>query len=760
MCRYPCVVLGIAMLAGVLQPSAQGQNPGLTVSPTSLYFSGFVNGTAPARQALTITARNATQYRVSSVGQTNRGSWLAVTPTGAVSGSQNLSVTVNLTGLAPATYNGTISLARAGATSTVPVTLVVTGITVSPTSLQFTGEVNGAAPPSKTIAVSATRQLTFTATPTGQSGGRNWLTVSPSGSQTTNRNLTVTANQRGLAAGTYGGSVAVVSNATTITVPITFVVGGSSGTPTSAYKLIGWNDLGMHCMDGKDFSVFAVLPPFNTIHSHLIDPNGRLVLSDIGYTVTYQAISDPLTKTINTTSASKTNFWQHAAALGFGTLSPDVGLKGFAMPGSANTPQAMVFSSTDNTWLATGVPVVPYPDGASSNSANYFPMMRLVARNSLGTMLASTDIVLPVSDEMTCSVCHASNTGTAAAKPATGWVNHTDPAKDVKLNILRKHDDRFKDNAMFQAAAAQLKFNPAGLEATSAARPFLCASCHGSNALEMPGVSGIPSLTASMHGMHANVTDPDTNQTLEQSLVRDSCYRCHPGPKTQCLRGAMGTLKTSAGRNAIDCQGCHGSISAVAVNTRNGWLEEPNCQSCHTGTATSNNGQIAYTSVFSNGTTVRSAANQTFATTPNTPMNGISLYRFSSGHGGLQCEACHGSTHAEFAIATSNVNDNAQSTSLQGHTGVLAECTACHPSVPSTVTGGPHGLHPIGPVWVSRHPDVVESGGASQCQVCHGRDYRGTILSKTLADRTLNNRAFPKGTMIGCYSCHNGPSGG
>ncbi len=104
------------------------------------------------------------------------------------------------------------------------------------------------------------------------------------------------------------------------------------------------------------------------------------------------------------------------------------------------------------------------------------------------------------------------------------------------------------------------------------------------------------------------------------------------------------------------------------------------------------------------------------------------------------------------------MNDNVQNTALQGYANTLAECTACHSTAPSTVTGGPHGLHPIGPVWVERHPDVAESQGTAQCQVCHGTDYRGTILSKTLTDRMMAGRTFPAGTIIGCYSCHNGPN--
>ncbi|MCZ7634918.1 MAG: hypothetical protein M5U12_01925 [Verrucomicrobia bacterium] len=37
----------------------------------------------------------------------------------------------------------------------------------------------------------------------------------------------------------------------------------------ATHALVGWNDLGMHCLDA-DFSVFSLLPPFNTIHAQLI----------------------------------------------------------------------------------------------------------------------------------------------------------------------------------------------------------------------------------------------------------------------------------------------------------------------------------------------------------------------------------------------------------------------------------------------------------------------------------------------------------
>jgi hypothetical protein len=88
-------------------------------------------------------------------------------------------------------------------------------------------------------------------------------------------------------------------------------------------------------------------------------------------------------------------------------------------------------------------------------------------------------------------------------------------------------------------------------------------------------------------------------------------------------------------------------------------------------------------------------------------------------------------TTAEYS--TSVVNDDIQNTNLQGHAGTLAECTPCHASTPNTVTGGPHGLHPIGTSWVDTHHDVAEQNGSASCQPCHGVDYCGTILSKVQA---------------------------
>ena len=137
------------------------------------------------------------------------------------------------------------------------------------------------------------------------------------------------------------------------------------------------------------------------------------------------------------------------------------------------------------------------------------------------------------------------------------------------------------------------------------------------------------------------------------------------------------------------------------------------------------------------------AVNPLFATNPDTPAPGKSLYRFSNGHGGLQCCACHGSTHAEFPAA--HRNDNIQSLQIQGHAGVVADCIACHASQPSTVTGGPHGMHPAGQSWIASHKSQRQRAPTAKpatartiaARFCPGCSPTAHSRSPTTARRTL-----------------------
>lgn len=87
------------------------------------------------------------------------------------------------------------------------------------------------------------------------------------------------------------------------------------------------------------------------------------------------------------------------------------------------------------------------------------------------------------------------------------------------------------------------------------------------------------------------------------------------------------------------------------------------------------------------------------------------LYRLSKGHGGVMCEGCHNSTLAIWPIQNPFANDNVASNQLQGHSGTLIECDACHAAGSLVLTlDGPHGMHPVNdPDWTHNHEDFFDN---------------------------------------------------
>ena len=528
------------------------------------------------------------------------------------------------------------------------------------------------------------------------------------------------------------------------------------------WTVVAWNNLGMHCMD-DDYSVFSILPPFNTINAQVMDAAGHLVIDPAaaGITVTYHSVANP-DGSINTTALNKTNFYEYAAVLFGANLSVDQGLAGKSLPGASNTPQSMTWDAGMKWFEAAGIPMTPTDDAGQRNA---YPLMRVSVKNSSNTVLAYADIVVPVSDEMDCRACHKSGSG-PEAMPAAGWVNVANDKRDFRLNILRLHDEKASLNPLYASALTAMGYASQGLyyNVVNDGKPVLCATCHASEALGTGGFPGVPPLTAAMHGKHAAVTNPTNGHPMNSELSRNACYLCHPGSETRCLRGAMGgAVNVADGSLVLLCQSRHGRLSLVGATTLSGWLDEPNCQACHSGDAVANEGAIRFTNVFSTGTTLRVPANQRFATNADTPAAGKSLFRFSKGHGGLVCSACHGSTHAEYP--SMHPDDNLYSWNKQGHRGKLADCTVCHATMPSNSVGGPHGIHPIGSTnWVKDHADIARaiSPNYAACRECHGSDLRGTALSRAQADRALNTKfgllTLKRGMEVSCYYCHNGPS--
>jgi uncharacterized protein (TIGR03437 family) len=191
-------------------------SPLLTASPTALTFThALSSATPPPAQTIAVSTTASAPIAFSAAATVQIGTqWLAVTPTSGSTPS-TLTVTVNPAGLVAGTYNGTISIASAGAANSplqIPVTMQIADLrlSVSPAALAFDYQPGGALPVDQVISVTSTGgSVAFTAAAATTAGG-NWLAISAT-SGTTNQNLTVSVNPVGLTQGTYTGSITITS---------------------------------------------------------------------------------------------------------------------------------------------------------------------------------------------------------------------------------------------------------------------------------------------------------------------------------------------------------------------------------------------------------------------------------------------------------------------------------------------------------------------------------------------------------------------
>lgn len=420
------------------------------------------------------------------------------------------------------------------------------------------------------------------------------------------------------------------------------------------YKLIGWNDLGMHCM-GPSYANLSILPPYNTLWAQLVLQGTTPQIITSGVTIEYSIEN-------NTYSVGKTNFWTYAYKLFGVNLPPNVGLAGKGMSGTMD--------AASDHFVAAGIPLTAFYDGATPVPKNWAPyqIAHLVARETAtGKILAETRTVAPVSEEMNCNACHADG---MQEDIATG---------NVETNILTLHD---------KEEGTKLMSN----------RPVLCQKCHGDNALGMVGNPNLPNLSRAMHDKHKVENDNNLpaadKENLGPSQVTEgtnNCYLCHPGVKTQCLRDVMW-------QRGLTCVGCHGTTADVANPSRRPWIDLPRCADCH---------------------------DAQYAENPNT------LFRNSTGHGGLYCEACHGSPHA--ILPSTQPADNIQNIALQGYAGTLRDCKVCHGTNP--VGAGPHGMGPLPSPTATLMPSATPVVTATATPSCTTAPKKPKLLAPASGDK-------------------------
>ena len=193
------------------------------------------------------------------------------------------------------------------------------------------------------------------------------------------------------------------------------------------YVLLAWNDLGMHCVSDAE-GVFEILPPGNTLQAVLIHRGGRPEKVTGGVTLRYRAPEG------HEHPSRHVALWEMSAALLGAPLAVDAGLDGAEMSG------AMRYDPDAGAWSSGAIPVVPYTDDGGFDP---YPVFTIQALGADGALLASTQVVAPVTTELRCLHCHG---------PDYWGTPHGAGLNDVTAsNILLLHD---RDNDTHLAALA------------------------------------------------------------------------------------------------------------------------------------------------------------------------------------------------------------------------------------------------------------------------------------------------------------------
>ena len=262
------------------------------------------------------------------------------------------------------------------------------------------------------------------------------------------------------------------------------------------------------------------------------------------------------------------------------------------------------------------------------------------------------------------------------------------------------------------------------------------------------------------------------NQAAREAVLEQTCYQCHPGTNTKCMRGARPTaawsvrtvtvnwprsVTTSPPMSVppspsrpvpISSSACPGPTSPAAGLATRGmpsatWL--PAAGTAVNGYDTNGNADCirlirAYLDTDANAKPIVPTNKRFAENTIPASFNGFAnpgagnqkLYRVSTGHGGVMCEGCHGATHAEWPNADPNANDNVAANQLQGHAGAISECSTCHTTsaMSASTQGGParHAPGQRQPLLRRRCPQGhwprarTASRVAGTCGACHGAE--------------------------------------
>jgi hypothetical protein len=475
------------------------------------------------------------------------------------------------------------------------------------------------------------------------------------------------------------GAAMVLSSMPFSTSPGTASAAHSSSSSSAAvYKVLAWNDLGMHCAC-PTFEGFLLLPPFNTVRAQVLKygTNDPIVMSATSIATDKITVNYAMVENTDANLQADPYFasWiTNAPKLGFPPVvvgGKVIGLAGYGLYGT------MGYNSNLLAFEAVGIPAYPVITGNAQKDVMTDPLggakrdpyltANVTVKNSAGAVLASTSTVVPVAFGGCCS-CHL-QLAAAMGYPATPAGSFT------ALGVLHSRNTSGINIAMI---------DPDG---NGVGGPVRCSWCHWDPAMGESAAPGWPagtqllpgatftlkkstmSFSDVLHRFHNN--SALVKSTYDPNIATD-CYKCHPGNGIQCYRGVhKGKAAT------MFCMDCHGNLTQRASTGQlaKPWLLAtlPTCSSPSPG----------ITSAFA----CHSPRGKVYPTSPAF----AGAFINGRGHkGSIDCQACHGSPHAErpSTLAADNVGGAAANSSVPGATypaGVdstypLGVCQFCHPS--------------------------------------------------------------------------------
>ncbi|MFN7995264.1 MAG: BACON domain-containing carbohydrate-binding protein [Bryobacteraceae bacterium] len=358
--------------------------PSLTVTPSSLTFTSTIGGSNPAPQNISVGSTTVPL----SITAASSAAWLGVSP-GSGTTPATLSVSVNPSGLAAGTYQGSITVTSPAASNS-PVTLPVTyTVNAKPQAkILITGTVNFTSANTGSpitsplsIATSDNSKLPFTAATVGSSP---WLTVSP-GSGTTPGTVTLTINPTGQLPGLHMAQIIVsvpgtADGSKTIAVQLTITGSNLTATPSS---------LTFTYQPGTS------LPPAQTVNIGLASGNTPVPLSAVGTDATWlkvtSASSAPATLQVSISPGALApgtyggQVYLTAVGAPAASLVIPVALTVNALPNISATPSSLSFTYQIGGAIPAAQSFAVASDGAQLNFAVSAPGSWLAVNPTRGT---------------------------------------------------------------------------------------------------------------------------------------------------------------------------------------------------------------------------------------------------------------------------------------------------------------------------------------------------------------------------------------